>query len=465
MKIYNTLTREIEELKTVEEGVVRIYTCGPTVYNYAHIGNLRTYIFEDFLVRTLKLLGYKVIRVMNITDVGHLTGDDDYGEDKMEVGSRREGKNAWEIAKFYTDAFFKDFQELNCIMPDQTPKATDHIKEMIEMIKKLEEKGFTYITSDGVYFDTSKFPHYYKLVGKSHIEGIKQGARIEFSAEKRNPTDFSLWKFTPAGVKRQMEWNSPWGKGFPGWHIECSAMSIKYLGQPFDIHCGGVDHIPIHHTNEIAQAECANDKPFANYWVHGEFLVLKSSQKMSKSSGNFLTLSVLKENGFSPMEYRYLCAQTHYRKQLEFSMEALESAKNGYNHLKNSIETISQKIDTSKIIKPDINNRYFVEFVKNISNDLNIPKALSIIWDMIKDKELENEMKISLLNEFDRVMGLDLLKKQDYEIPAEIAELVEKRAEFKKQKNYAEADKIRELIKQKGYIVKDTPQGPKVEKI
>ncbi len=464
MNLYNTLGRNIQPLKTIEEGVVKIYTCGPTVYNYAHIGNLRTYIFEDFLVRALRFEGYKVIRVMNITDVGHLTSDSDYGEDKMEVGAKREGKSAWEIAKFYTEAFFKDFTELNCIMPNYTPKATEHIKEMIDMIKKLEEKGYTYKTSDGIYFDTSKFPDYYKLVGKSHLEGIKEGARIEFSKEKRNPTDFALWKFSPVNAKRQMEWDSPWGVGFPGWHIECSAMSIKYLGQPFDIHCGGIDHIPVHHTNEIAQAECANDKPFANYWVHGEFLVLKSSNKMSKSQGNFLTLSVLKENGFSPMDYRYLCAQTHYRKQLEFSFEAMESAKNGYKHLKNSIEEIKKSVG-NQTIKEDVSNEYLLEFSKNISNDLNIPKAMSVLWEMIKDRKIDPSMKIKMITKFDEVLGLDLLKEEKNEIPYEIMELVEKRNEMKKQKKYDEADRIREIIKQKGYIIQDTPSGPVVKRM
>ncbi|MGC9071030.1 MAG: cysteine--tRNA ligase [Elusimicrobiales bacterium] len=466
MKIYNTLSKNIEEIKTVEEGVVKIYTCGPTVYTYAHIGNLRTYIFEDFLVRALMFEGYKVVRVMNITDVGHLTSDNDYGEDKIEIGAKREGKTAWDIARFYTDAFFDDFKELNCIMPDYIPKATEHIKEMIDMIKKLEDKGYTYRTSDGIYFDTSKFPYYYKLVGKSHIEGIKEGARIEFSKEKKNLRDFALWKFSPKNVKRQMEWDSPWGVGFPGWHIECSAMSIKYLGQPFDIHCGGVDHIPIHHTNEIAQAECANDKPFSSYWVHGEFLVLKSSEKMSKSLGNFLTLSSLKENGFSAMDYRYLCAQTHYRKQLEFSFEAMESAKNGYRHLKSSIEELMRAKENTDLELKEINsNPYFIQFSNNISNDLNIPNAIAVLWDMIRDKKLKPSLRIALVERFDEVLGLNLLKEEKIEIPTEIIELVKKRSELRKQKNYTEADRIREMIKQRGYIIQDTPSGPVIKRI
>lgn len=462
MKIYNTLSKKMEDFIPIEKNKVSIYTCGPTVYNYAHIGNLRTYVFEDFLIRTLEFLGYEVKRVMNITDVGHLTSDSDDGDDKMELGAQREGKTAWDIAKFYTEAFFKDFKELNCQMPKFTPKATEHIPEMIEMIKKLEEKGYTYKTSDGIYFDTSKFKDYYKLMGKSHIEGLKEGARVEFSKEKRNITDFSLWKFSPKDKKRQMEWDSPWGVGFPGWHIECSAMSIKYLGQPFDIHAGGVDHIPIHHTNEIAQAEAANEKNFANYWIHGEFLVLKSSEKMSKSSGNFLTLSSLKENGFSPMHYRYFCSQAHYSKQLEFSFEAMESAKNGYNHLKNSVEEIISKTNE---IETNKNLKHYEEFVKAISEDLNIPKAVSVLWETIRDKNITEKEKLGLIKEFDKVFGFKLTEKEEEEIPSEIIDLMNQRTEYKKQKNYQKADEIREVLKQKGYEIKDTPKGPKIKKI
>jgi cysteinyl-tRNA synthetase len=462
MKIYNTMTRRIEEFIPLKEKQVSIYTCGPTVYNYAHIGNLRTFLFEDFLVRTFEFLGYNVERVMNITDVGHLTSDNDEGEDKIELGAKKEGKTAWEIAEFYTNAFLKHFTELNCKMPSYLPKATEHIKEMIDMIKKLEEKGYTYKTSDGIYFDTSKFKDYYKLAGKSHIEGIKKGARIEFSPEKRNPTDFALWKFSPKDKKRHMEWDSPWGVGFPGWHIECSSMSIKYLGQPFDIHCGGVDHIPVHHTNEIAQAEAANDKEFVRYWMHAEFLVLKSNEKMSKSLGNFITLDTLKENEYSPLVYRYFCAQAHYRKQLEFSFEALDSAKNGFNHLKNSVKEI---MELTKNIEINKNLKHYDNFVNAISDDLNIPKATSILWEVIKDKEITPSEKLGLISEFDKVLGFDLLKKEDENIPEELIELLNKRNEYRKLKDYKKADEIRELIKQKGYIIEDTPKGSKLKKI
>jgi len=462
MKIYNTLTRRIETFIPLKEGEVSIYTCGPTVYSYAHIGNLRTFIFEDFLVRSFEFLGYNVKRVMNITDVGHLTSDNDEGDDKIEIGAKREGKTAWEIANFYTDAFLKHFIELNCKMPNYMPKATEHIKEMIDMIKKLEEKGYTYITSDGVYFDTSKFKNYYKLAGKAYIDGIKKGARIEFSPEKRNPTDFALWKFSPKDRKRHMEWDSPWGVGFPGWHIECSAMSIKYLGQPFDIHCGGVDHIQVHHTNEIAQAEAANDKEFVRYWMHAEFLVLKSNEKMSKSLGNFITLDTLKEKGYNPIVYRYFCSQAHYRKQLEFSFEALNSAKNGFYHLKNSIHEIFKQTEKIEINK---NLKYYQAFLDAIEDDLNIPKAVSIIWELIKDKNLKPSEKIGIISEFDKVLGFDILKFEEERIPPEIIELINKRNEYRKQKNYQKADEIREIIKQKGYIIEDTIQGTKIRKI
>lgn len=465
MRVYNTLKRQVEEFKPLSDNTVKIYTCGPTVYHYVHIGNLRTFIFEDFLEKAMTFLGYKVIRVMNITDVGHLTSDSDEGDDKMELGANREGKNVWEIAEFYIKAFKKDMNELNCKIPDLLPRATDHIKEMIELIRVLEEKGYTYRTSDGIYYDTSKFADYHKLMGRANMEGIKEGARIEFNKEKKNPTDFALWKFSPTDVKRQMEWDSPWGKGFPGWHIECSAMSMKYLGETLDIHCGGIDHIQVHHTNEIAQSEAATGKNFANYWMHAEFLVLSNNEKMSKSADNFLTLSLIKEKGFLPLEYRYFCALAHYRKQLEFSFSGLESAKNGYRHLKNSVEEIIEKSDSSKVRAVDTGNIYYKNFVDAISSDLNIPKALSILWDTVRDKDLSYEERLSLISEFDKVLSFDLVKKTEEVISDEIYELVKKRNDFKKNKDYKKADEIRDLIKQKGYIIEDTPKGPKVKKI
>jgi cysteinyl-tRNA synthetase len=324
-----------------------LYTCGPTVYNFAHIGNLRTYIFEDILRRTLEFNGYKVKQVMNITDVGHLTSDADTGEDKIEIGTKREGKSAWEIAKKYTDAFLCDLESLNIKKPHTLCKATDHISEMIELIKKIEQKGLVYQIGDGIYFDTSKLDDYGKLANLS-VNGLKAGARVDIVEGKRNKTDFALWKFSPKNAKRQMEWDSPWGRGFPGWHIECSAMSIKYLGEHFDIHCGGVDHIPIHHTNEIAQSEAATGKkPWVNYWLHGEFLILENS-RMGKSAGNFITLATLKEKGYDPIVYRYLCLGAHYRKPLTFSFDSLEHAKNSYERLKEIVIKIKEESTKNK---------------------------------------------------------------------------------------------------------------------
>ncbi|MCI0472541.1 MAG: cysteine--tRNA ligase, partial [Ignavibacteria bacterium] len=323
---YNTLSRKKEEFIPISGSKAGIYTCGPTVYNFAHIGNLRSYFFEDILKRVLLYNGYDVKHIMNITDVGHLVSDEDEGEDKMEKGSAREGKTVWEIAEDYTEAFKKDISLLNILPPTVYCKATDFIQEQIEMIKCLEDKGYTYIIEDGVYYDTSKFPDYGKMA-LLDIEGLEEGIRVEINTEKRNKTDFALWKFTPKDVKRQMEWESPWGRGFPGWHIECSAMSIKFLGNHFDIHCGGVDHIPIHHTNEIAQAEACTGEKFVNYWLHGEFLI-EEKGKMSKSAGEFLKLQSLIDKGYSPFDYRYFLLMTHYRKKIKFSFNNLDSARN-----------------------------------------------------------------------------------------------------------------------------------------
>ncbi|MEE8424349.1 MAG: cysteine--tRNA ligase, partial [Elusimicrobiota bacterium] len=339
LKLYNTLDRKTSELTPGDGKVVRLYTCGPTVYNYLHVGNYRTYVFEDVLKRTLKVLGYKVRHVMNVTDVGHLRSDADEGEDKMAVAAKREGKTAWDIAKFYTKTFFEDAEKLNLdFEPVKDPKredtgkaedivchATEHIDEQQKMVTRLIDKGVTYETSDGIYFDTSKFPGYGALVGAAHLAGLKKGSRVEMR-EKKNTTDFALWKFSPKGEQRQMEWDYRGRKGFPGWHIECSSMGQVYLGDTLDIHCGGVDHIPIHHTNEIAQAEAATGKPFCRVWLHAEFLVLNKS-KMAKSAGGFITLGDLEKKGFDPLDYRYFCFNAHSRKQLEFSWEGLESAK------------------------------------------------------------------------------------------------------------------------------------------
>lgn len=440
-----------------------MYCCGPTVYNYAHIGNLRTYFFEDILKRVLLYNGYEVFHIMNITDVGHLVSDADEGEDKMEKGAKREGKSVWEIAEFYTEAFKNDLRELNILFPDVWCKATDNIKEQIQLIQCLEKKGYTYITSDGVYYDTSKFKDYGKLA-LLDIEGLEEGKRIAFSDEKRNKTDFALWKFSPKDVKRQMEWDSPWGKGFPGWHIECSAMSIKYLGETFDIHCGGVDHIPIHHTNEIAQSEGCTGKQFVRYWLHGEFLI-EEKGKMAKSSGEFLRLPVLIQKGYSGLDYRYFMLMTHYRKKLKFSYKALDSAKKGFANLKtdileikslisneNRINEVSDKQNTNVILWKD-------KFIENINDDLNVAGGLGIMWDMLKDNNLKPEEKLYLVYDFDKIFGLKLKELKVEKIPDEILELVEKRRLAKLNKHWQEADRIREEIKAKGYELLDHKDG------
>jgi len=461
MKIYNTLTKKIDEFIPLKNREVGLYTCGPTVYHYAHIGNLRTYIAEDFLKKVLKFLGYKVNHVMNITDVGHLVSDADDGVDKMELGAKREGKSVWDIANFYTQAFFKDFDSLNCSRPDILCKATEHINEMIDLIKRIEENGYTYKISDGIYFDTSKFKDYGVLVGKSHIEGIKSGARVEYNPEKRNPSDFALWKFSPKNEKRQMEWDSPWGIGFPGWHIECSAMSMKYLGETFDIHCGGVDHIPIHHTNEIAQAESATGKKFVNYWIHSEFLIIGKDTKMSKSAGNFLTLNSLIESGFSPMDYRYFCSQAHYRKQLEFSFEALESAKNSLRTLKNIVSMLKEE-STEMVLNK--NSDYYLSFLDAISNDVNIPQAVAVLWEVLRNNSIKTSEKLGFINEIDKVLSFNLMEDENVKIPDEIIKMVEERTNAKKEKNFAKADEIRNKIKELGWMLEDTPKGTKIKK-
>ncbi|MBU2219414.1 cysteine--tRNA ligase, partial [Patescibacteria group bacterium] len=355
IKFFNTLTLKKEFFKPIKNKRAGIYTCGPTVYNFVHIGNLRAYIFEDILRRTLEYNGYKIKHVMNITDVGHLSSDEDTGEDKIEKSAREQKKSAWEIAGFYTKQFQKDIIELNIEPAHLMPKATEHIKEQIGLIKILEKKGFTYKTKDGIYFNTSKFKDYGKL-GKIDIKGLREGARIE-KGEKKNPTDFALWKLSSSGEKRQMEWDSPWGKGFPGWHIECSAMSTKYLGQPFDIHAGGIDHIPVHHQNEIAQSEAAYDKPLAKYWLHGEFLVI-DQKKMSKSEGNFITLNILKEKNFNPLSYRFFVLSSHYRKPLNFSWQAMEAGQRGLEHLYNQISNLKSQISKTGNINSDFKKKF-----------------------------------------------------------------------------------------------------------
>ncbi len=458
IKLYNTLTRKKEIFKPIKKSFVGIYTCGPTVYWYQHIGNLRSYIFADILKRVFLYNKYKIKQVMNITDVGHLTSDADEGEDKMEKAAQKEGKRAKEIANYYWNVFKKDLKKLNISEPDIWCKATEHIKEQIELIKKLEKKGYTYKTSDGIYFNTSKFKNYGKLANLKN-QRLQAGKRIEMK-EKKNITDFALWKFSPfmdsSGSllpKRQQEWESPWGIGFPGWHIECSAMSIKYLGEHFDIHTGGIDHIPIHHTNEIAQSEAATGKKFVNYWLHGEFLTFKG-EKVSKSKGGLYTISELQEKQFNPFAYRYLTFITHYRDRLNFSLESLQRAQDAYLRLKNIITEIRND--------KKINRKYLNQFESAINDDLDMPRVLSILWKLIRDKKAFG--KINTIKEMDKIFGLDLLKKEKLEISSNIKTLIKEREQARKNKNWQKSDELRDKIKSLGYLIEDTSGGSKIKK-
>ena len=458
LSLYDTYAREQREFKPIkDDGSVGLYCCGPTVYNYAHIGNLRTYLFEDVLRRVLELNNYRVDHVVNITDVGHLVSDADDGEDKMESGSARTGKTAWEIADIYTEAFFKDLQLLNIKTPTITCKATDHIAEQITAIEQIEEKGMTYRTSDGIYFDTSRDPDYGYLA-RLNIEGLQEGARVD-KGEKRNPTDFALWKFSPEDEQRQMEWDSPWGKGFPGWHIECSAMAAKYLGPLFDIHCGGKDHIPIHHSNEIAQAQACYGTRLSNYWMHGYFLQTDKS-KMSKSSGEFLRMQTLIDQGKDPIAYRFLCLLAHYRTDINFSWETLESATTALNRMR---ETYFQWPAGGTV-----NSQYSEQFTAYVNDDLNTSRAIAMIWELIKSADISDADKKATVSLFDTVLGLGLAEWKPAakaEVPEEIMTLVQARTQARTDKDWAAADKARDELAALGYEVIDTPDGPEVKKL
>jgi len=463
LKLRNTLTRQTGEFKPLKNKKVGLYACGPTVYDYAHIGNLRAYICWDILRRVLKMDGYKVKYVMNITDVGHLTSEDENGLDKMEKGAEREKKSAWEIAEFYTDAFKKDIAALHIAEPDIWCRATEHIKEQIKLIKKLEKKGFTYRTTDGIYFDTAKLNDYGKLAGllKQKLRG---GTRVGLGG-KKSITDFALWKFSPKLKKRQMEWESPWGVGFPGWHIECSAMSVKYLGQPFDIHCGGIDHIPVHHTNEIAQSEAAEGKPLANWWLHNEFLVLTGGpassaggEKMSKSKNNFFTLRSLIERDLPPLAYRYFILQTHYRKQIAFSWEALAAAKTGLEHLYAAARRLKQEKNGK-----NEDGATADKFYAALNNDLDTPRAMAILWTALKTGRLS----LKTLIKFDDALGLGIkaaLEKKSEEITATAHTLAAERDLARKNKDWKKSDELRDRLVALGYKVEDGPAGTKINK-
>ena len=462
--LYNTLTRRKDEFEPIAPPNVGLYTCGPTVYNYAHIGNLRTYVFEDILKRALVRCGFNVQHVMNVTDVGHLVSDADEGEDKMAVGARREAKSAAEIADFYWQAFRSDLQRLNIIEPDTWCKATDHIAEQIDLVRKLEANGFTYVIDDGVYFDTSKFPDYGNLA-RLDVEGLQAGARVEMVPGKRNPTDFGLWKFPRQDQQRLMEWDSPWGVGFPGWHIECSAMAIKHLGQRLDIHCGGIDHIGVHHTNEIAQAECALGHKWVNWWMHGEFLTFPKddaeageADRMSKSSGEFLTLDVLVERGFEPLAYRYFLLNAHYRQQLAFSWEALEAAQNALGRLKRTVLDLrGGYTGKQQVIQGPLDG-----FDAAVADDLNMPRALAAMWAAIKDEGASQGEIYATLLAMDAVLGLGFERMQEKQLAVsaeKIEQLIGERDAARNSKDFARADEIRDKLLAVGIEIMDSSTG------
>jgi cysteinyl-tRNA synthetase len=456
MKLYNTLTRQIEDFKPIEEGKVKIYTCGPTVYHYAHIGNMRNYIGHDILVRTLEYLGYQVTRAMNITDVGHLSGDSDTGEDKMITAMKREHKSAMEIAKFYTEEFFKDYDKLHLKRPDILKPATGEIDMYIKMITKLLEDGYAYQSGGNVYFDVSKVKDYYQLT--NHVQDdMVVGAResVEEDSNKRNQADFALWFTSSKFANQELQWDSPWGKGYPGWHIECSGISIKYLGERLDIHGGGVDNIFPHHTNEIAQSESYLGHKWTNYWFHNEHL-LDSSGKMSKSKGAILTVSVLEQEGYNPIAFRFMCLNSHYRKQLLFTFDNLNQAEQTLNKLKNKIASIKDSGD----LDDGSFNEYNGKFIDAISDDLNTANAISVLYELLKDEQVNGHTKLDLINKFDKVFALDLIKEEKHaENEEEILSLIEKRKEAKQNKDFELADSIRNELLEKGIELIDTREG------
>ena len=474
LKLYNTESKIKEPIQSFEDNKLGMYCCGPTVYNYAHIGNLRSYLFEDVLKRAIISLGFDLTHVVNITDVGHLTSDADDGDDKMEKGAAREGKTVWEIAEHYTDAFMENIHDLNILDADIWPKATDHIEEMIAMVKKLEENGITYKTSDGIYFDTTKFPRYCDFANLDP-ENLRSGSRIEMG-EKKNNTDFALWKFSPTDTTRAMEWDSPWGVGFPGWHIECSAMSLKYLQQPLDIHCGGIDHIRIHHTNEIAQVEASTGNKYVRHWAHGEFLVMDSG-KMSKSKGGFITLDTVKDKKIDPLAYRFFNFGAHYRTQLTFSWDGLNSAVAGLKNLRALVKR--ECAENGDGVNADRIDEILESFWRSVYDDLNMPKAIAAVWEILHSSDFSKEEKRAAVEKSEKILALDLFRKEESkkslaesegvilvsssEVDPSIAErivaLAVKRKNARRDKDWATADMMRDELSSLGVVVKDLPDG------
>lgn len=455
LRIWDTKKRSIEEVRPLQPGKVGFYACGPTVYQRAHIGNLRAYVFEDVLKRALMANGYSVRHVVNITDVGHLTDDADAGEDKMERAAKEEGKDAWDISREYTRLFLEDIAALNILLPDAIPKATDHIDEQIELVKTLEDKGFTYETDDGVYFDTSKFTHYGSLGGQSLSEK-QEGVRVEANTQKRHPSDFALWKFSGEKGKRHMEWDSPWGKGFPGWHAECSAMSRKELGQPFDIHAGGIDHIPVHHENEIAQSEAAYGVPLANMWFHVEFLLIEG-QKMSKSLRNTFTIDDLREHDIYPLAFRYFLLGSHYRKKQNFTWDAVQGAQIALEKM----YRVCRAFPNPGTVLVDAESA----FMDAINDDLNTPEALASLHALF-DGDQNDADKAATALAMDRVLGLglDAVVSKPLFIPPDIKALADERDKARNKKQWDRSDALRDEIERKGWILRDTAEGYLLER-
>lgn len=468
MNLYNTASRKIEEFKPLNPPEVTFYSCGPTVYDFTHIGHLRTYVNNDVLKRALRFLGYKVKHVMNITDVGHLTGDSDEGEDKIEKGAVKRGTTVWELARVYTDYFISSIDDMNILRPDVFSSATQHIPEFIEMIKVLESKGFTYETGEAVYFDISKFKNYGKLSGQKledKMTAVRKEVRID--AGKKNSADFALWfKATGRFKDHTMRWPSVWGEGFPGWHIECSAMCMKYLGETVDIHAGGIDHIPVHHENEIAQSEAATGKQFVRYWFHNDFLLV-DGQKMSKSLGNFYTIDDIKNSPTGPMALRLLFLQTHYRQIMNFTWESLSATSNAYNKLVNHICELKQEVNkpTYDVGLEEGAKTYRQKFIDAISDDIQAPKAVAVLWEIVKSN-ISAEEKLNLIFEIDEVLGLNLKNASlvTVEIPEEIKRLVQERESARLAKDFQKSDELRKIINEKGYEIKDTDGGSKISK-
>ena len=468
MRIYNSLSRQVEEFVPLFAPKIGMYTCGPTVYSYAHIGNFRTYILGDLLLRVMRANGYDINYVMNITDVGHLTGDNlgdaDAGDDRMEEAAKKERRSAYDVAKFYTQQFLADFDRLNLIRPTVMPKATEHISEQITLIQKLETNGFVYRTSDGMYFDTAKWPRYGEL---STLGEIQAGARVEVNRQKKNPKDFALWKFSPAGGRREMEWDSPWGIGFPGWHIECSAMSMKYLGESFDVHLGAEDLRSTHHPNEIAQSEAATRKPFVKYWVHGAFLLVDGG-RMSKSLGNNYAVTDLAEKGFSPMGLRYLYLTVHYRSQQNFTWSALAAAETAWDKLNGFVQEVKSKkqearsqLSREKLRKLD---GYRKRFEQAINDDLQFPQGLAVMWEMLKSN-IPDYDKADTLLDWDQILGLKLGVSDEVPVPQEVREMAAQREELRRKGKFVEADEVRVKMEKLGWKVEDTIIGAKIKKL